>query len=225
MVSYVPLQHPFRHARLADGGGAANRRDYLHWIDGLVSALGSTRAAVVLEPDAVAADCHNAARAAELAAATRRLAKAGHYVYLDAGHPRWRSTGEMAERLLESGISNAEGFSVNVSNRQTTQDSYGRELSDLVGNREFVIDTSRNGLGPPPEGQWCNVAKQALGQRPTTRPHLPGVAALLWIKRPGESDGLCGGERTYGLASRQAERLIENTQWVSKAVHSTLPAQ
>jgi endoglucanase len=199
----------------------------LHWIDGLVSALGSTRAVVVLEPDAVAADCFNAARAAELAAATRRLAKAGHFVYLDAGHPRWRSTGEMAERLLESGVSDAEGFSVNVSNRQTTQDSHrwGRELSDLVGNRELIIDTSRNGLGPPPEGQWCNVTKQALGQRPTTRPNMPGVAALLWVKRPGESDGVCGGERTYGFSPRQAERLIENATWVPEPVLAALPGR
>jgi Glycosyl hydrolases family 6 len=36
----------------------------------------------------------------------------------------WRSTGEMAERLLGAGIQHAQGFSVNVANRQTTRQSY-----------------------------------------------------------------------------------------------------
>jgi hypothetical protein len=114
------------------------------------------------------------------------LSHAGHCVYLDAGHAGWRSSGEMAERLIASGIADAEGFSVNVSNRQSTKDSYtwGRELSDLVGNRDFVIDASRNGV-PAPPGAWCNVTPHGLGPPPTTTTRLPGLAALLWVKRPG----------------------------------------
>jgi endoglucanase len=110
----------------------------------------------------------------------------------------------MAQRLLRAGIQYAQGFSVNVANRQTTKQSYrwGRELSDLLGRREFVIDTSRNGLGPPPDDpdrddEWCNPRRQALGQAPTSRTTLPGLAALLWVKLPGESDGICGGETNY----------------------------
>ena len=96
---------------------------------------------------------------------------------------------------------------------------WGLELSDLVGRREFVIDTSRNGLGPPPDDparddEWCNPGRQALGQQPDAAPRLPGVAALLWIKRPGESDGICGGETTYLFAPRQARILIANAAWV-----------
>jgi hypothetical protein len=36
---------------------------------------------------------------------------------------------------------------------------------------------------------------------------MPELAALLWIKLPGESDGICGGETTYLFSSRQARRL------------------
>jgi endoglucanase len=137
------------------------------------------------------------------------LSHAGHCVYLGAGHAGWRSSGEMAERLIASGIADAEGFSVNVSNRQSTKDSYtwGRELSDLVGNRDFVIDTSRNGV-PAPPGAWCNVTPHGLGPPPTTR--LPGLAALLWVKRPGESDGPCEGETGYGFSERQARELVDH---------------
>ncbi|HEX2770948.1 MAG TPA: glycoside hydrolase family 6 protein, partial [Micromonosporaceae bacterium] len=157
-----------------------------------------------------------------IANATKRLAAAGHAVYLDAGHSRWRPSGEVAERLLRSGIQYAEGFAVNVSNRQTTEDSYrwGRELSDLVGGREFVIDTSRNGAGPPPDDpkrddEWCNPKQQALGAPPRPVTDRPGLAALLWIKGPGESDGRCGSERTYLFTPTQARPLIVNAGWVS----------
>jgi len=79
----------------------------------------------------------------------------------------------MAQRLLRAGIQYAQGFAVNVANRQTAKQSYrwGRELSDLLGRREFVIDTSRNGLGPPPDDpdrddEWCNPTTPGTGPGP-----------------------------------------------------------
>jgi endoglucanase len=201
--------------------GAPSPGAYRRWIDRLIHHLGATRAAIVVEPDAVAADCFDAKRATLLKHSVKRLADAGQYVYLDAGHARWRSTGEMAQRLLRAGIQYAQGFSVNVANRQTTKQSYqwGRELSDLLGDREFIIDTSRNGLGPARDDpdrddEWCNPRRQALGQAPTTRTSLPGLAALLWIKLPGESDGICGGETTYLFSPTQARRLTVNSPFV-----------
>jgi endoglucanase len=203
-------------------GGAPSDEQYRAWVDELARALRGTHTVVILEPDGVAADCFGPRRAALLRGAVARLEAGGQDVYLDAGHSGWRSTGEMAERLLRAGIAHAEGFSVNVSNRQSTRDSYrwGRELSDLLGGREFVIDTSRNGLGAPPAGEWCNVRPQALGERPTTDTGHPGLAALLWVKRPGESDGRCGGEDTYGFSVRQARELVTETAWVPPALRT-----
>lgn len=202
------------------GQGAPDAAAYRAWLDGVVGALGGTRAAIILEPDAVAADCFDGARASLLTAAVQRLAGAGHHVYLDAGHPHWRPAGEMARRLLTAGINHAEGFAVNVANRQSTEDSHrwALELSKLVGDREIVIDTSRNGLPAPPDDQWCNPSQQGLGERPTTDPGLERVAALLWVKRPGESDGDCGGEKGFDFAPRQARTLVTNAPWVPEAV-------
>jgi endoglucanase len=220
LLVLVAYYLPNRGCSTSDQGAPTSKR-YRRWIDRLVDHLGSTRAAVVVEPDAVAADCFDTRRAILLKHSVRRLAGAGQYVYLDAGHARWRSTGEMAQRLLRAGIQYAQGFSVNVANRQTTRQSYqwGRELSDLLGGREFVVDTSRNGLGPPPDepdrdDEWCNPRRQALGQAPTTRSGMPGLAALLWIKLPGESDGICGGETTYLFSPTQARRLTVNSPFV-----------
>lgn len=198
------------------GEGAADAAAYDEWIGRMIDTLAGTSAVVILEPDAVASDCFDDDRADLLARTVRRLAGAGHHVYLDAGHSRWRGTDEMADRLRAAGIARAEGFTVNVSNRQSTGDShrYGLELSHRLGDREFVIDTSRNGLPAPADDQWCNPCVQGLGERPTTNPGLERVAALLWVKRPGESDGPCGSERAFGFSPRQAQTLIVNAAWV-----------
>ncbi|MER5227460.1 glycoside hydrolase family 6 protein [Streptomyces flaveus] len=65
--------------------------------------------------------------------------------------------------------------------------------------KHFVTDSSRNGRGPwtPPPGKytdpqdWCNPPGRGLGARPTLRTGDPLHDARLWIKIPGESDGLC----------------------------------
>jgi endoglucanase len=46
---------------------------------------------------------------------------------------------------------------------------------------------------------------------------LPGLAALLWVKLPGESDGICGGETNYLFSPTQAQRLISNSPTVPEA--------
>jgi endoglucanase len=46
---------------------------------------------------------------------------------------------------------------------------------------------------------------------------MPGLAALLWIKLPGESDGICGGETTYLFSPTQARRLTVNSPFVPAA--------
>jgi endoglucanase len=200
--------------------GAPSAAAYRAFIDSLIRALGGVRAVIIVEPDAVAAECFTPERAALLNWTVNRLATAGEYVYLDAGHSRWRPPAQMAQRLLLAGVARAEGFSVNVANRQTTADSYayGTDLSRLLGNREFVIDTSRNGLGPPParpgmpDSSWCNPAREGLGQEPTTATGRAGLAALLWIKPPGESDGACGGQTDTNFSPTLAEKLIRGTR-------------
>jgi endoglucanase len=213
------------------GQGADSMAQYRGWIERLVQKLGTTPAVVVMEPDAIAADCFNAERAQLLSEGVIKLADAGHYVYLDAGHSQWRTTAEAARRLLLSGIRFANGFSINVSNRQTTEESerWGLDLSNLVGDREFIIDTSRNGLGPPPDepgrdDEWCNPERQALGARPQTLAPPRLTAALLWIKRPGESDGACRGETGTGFSPVQASNLIIHTDWIPPDVRNTAAA-
>ncbi|WP_236245829.1 glycoside hydrolase family 6 protein [Streptomyces sp. CC210A] len=71
--------------------------------------------------------------------------------------------------------------------------------ADPRARKHFVTDSSRNGRGPwtapagayPDPQEWCNPPDRGLGARPTTRTGEPLHDARLWIKIPGESDGLC----------------------------------
>jgi endoglucanase len=66
------------------------------------------------------------------------------------------------------------------------------------GLKHFVIDTSRNGQGPwtptasyPDAQDWCNAPDRGVGLRPTANTGNALIAAYLWLKIPGESDGGC----------------------------------
>jgi endoglucanase len=202
----VAYNVPARDHGLHSSGGASGPDGYLAWIEELAAGIGAGPAAVVLEPDALAAldrlpDGERAGRSALLAQAVDRLAASpGVAVYLDAGNPAWVPAPEMARRLRAAGVERARGFAVNVSSFHTTARSraYGRAVSRRIGGAPFVIDTSRNGAGPAPGGEWCNPAGRAIGEAPTAQTGDPRVDALLWVKRPGESDGECNGGPAAG---------------------------
>ncbi|MGI5128747.1 glycoside hydrolase family 6 protein [Pseudonocardia sp. CA-107938] len=183
-------------------GGAGDAAAYELWSTAFAQAVRGSGAIVVLEPDAIPhalqGECAGDpdARYALLADATRKLAAAGAAVYLDAGHPGF--TGDVAataDALRRSGVTQAAGFSLNVANFGSTAENvtYGTAISTALGGKHFVIDTSRNGAPDAADG-WCNPPGRRLGEAPTLNPGIPLVDALLWIKRPGESDGDCGGD-------------------------------
>ena len=77
---------------------------------------------------------------------------------------------------------------------------YDLILGSTEPTTNFVIDTSRNGVGPwqPPANHpagdpqdWCNPPDRGLGYRPTANTGQTLVDAYLWVKIPGESDGQC----------------------------------
>ncbi|MER7398533.1 glycoside hydrolase family 6 protein [Streptomyces sp. NPDC000151] len=208
---FVAYNIPQRDCGHYSAGGAGSDSAYRDWVARLAKGLGNRKAVVVLEPDAVphtVAGCRDRARNDRLALLNEAVktlkARPGASVYVDAGNASWiKDTDALARYLTAAGVKRADGFALNVANFQTTavSEEYGDKLSKALGGVHYVIDTSRNGNGPPPETQdhaigaeaWCNPPDRALGLPPTTRTGHPLVDAYLWIKRPGESDGTCRG--------------------------------
>jgi endoglucanase len=201
-------------------GGATDGAAYRDWIRRFALGIGARRAVVILEPDALAqlGQCgdpaQQQARLDMLWDAVQVLkGNAATSVYVDAGHSNWLSADVAAARLDAAGVAQADGFSLNVSNFNPTANevAYGKAVASRIGGKHFVVDTSRNGLGP--STTWCNPSGEALGARPTASTGDASVDAFLWVKRPGESDGTCNGgpnagtfwtDYALGLAQRAA---------------------
>jgi endoglucanase len=198
MPVLVTYALPGRDCGGFSAGGLPDPAAYAAWIRAVRAGIAQRPAMIVVEPDAlVALDCLDpaarAARYAALADAVAQLrADPATAVFVDGGHSRWLSPADLAARLRAVG---APGFSLNVSNFYTTaeQQDYGERVSALLGGAPYVVDTSRNGLGPAPDGplNWCNPPGRALGALPTTATDAPHDLADLWIKGPGQSDGHC----------------------------------
>jgi endoglucanase len=112
--------------------------------------------------------------------------------YWNGGPPDWNGTA-----LTPYGQWSDTATALNLS----TAGINARYATYPAGTTHFVIDTSRNGLGPwdyggkyPDAGtaqDWCNPPGRGVGIAPTTNTGNALVDAYLWLKVPGESDGSC----------------------------------
>lgn len=205
----VAYNIPNRDCGQYSSGGAKDPGQYRSFVQQMADGIGGTKSVVILEPDALAqtlskCEGEQGDREALLSDAVKTLSGAGAEVYIDAGGPGFvQDTGQLADGLRKSGIDQAAGFALNVSNFQANEpvERYGKEVSDQLGGKKFVIDTSRNGNGAytgPDQPNWCNPPGRALGTPPTRDTGDPRVAAYLWVKEPGDSDGDCRGAPTAG---------------------------
>jgi endoglucanase len=207
----VAYNIPNRDCGQYSSGGAENDDAYRSFIQQMADGIEGYKAVVILEPDALPqtlTKCDGQGEQGDreglLADAVDKLSGAGGEVYIDAGNPGFvNDVGQLADGLRKSGVDKAAGFALNVSNFQTNDavESYGKKVSDQLGGKKFIIDTSRNGNGAyngPEQPTWCNPPGRALGTPPTRQTGDPRVAAFLWIKQPGGSDGDCRGAPDAG---------------------------
>jgi endoglucanase len=200
MPVLVAYNLPFRDCAQYSAGGATGTEEYEEWIDAIAEGIGDRPATVIVEPDGLGIIPHYTNLAGELewcqpeeadpaAAADDRFEQLNHAVdafaaldstavYLDGTGPAWINVGDQADRLVKAGVQKADGFFLNVSNYQYTenttfygtwvssciayatdlqpgdfaacpdQDSYAELLGDTEPAAHFVVDTSRNGQGP-----------------------------------------------------------------------------
>ena len=203
-------------------GGAKTKERYLEFIENFAEGVGSNKPIIIYEPDALShstllnkeeQDWRLDLMKESLEILTE---KTNGIIYIDVGHSAWLRHKEVA-RLLDR-ISNPKvrGFSVNVCNYRTTEDSleWGKRICRFRKNDYFIIDTSRNGTGPK-DDEWCNPIGRGLGEIPTTNTEHEKCDAYLWVKIPGESDGKCnGGPKAGKFWGEQAEELVKNSKLI-----------
>jgi endoglucanase len=203
----VAYDIPWRDCSQYSSGGASSPSAYREFIDEVARGIDGRRAAVIVEPDALPElGClsteHQSIYEELLSYAVTKLgADPSVSVYLDAGNAGWQTAATMAARLRQADVAGARGFSLNISNFDTTapETTYGDAITaDLGTGAHFVIDTSRNGRGPTPGGAWCNPRGRGIGTAPTSQTSDPLNDAYLWVKQPGASDGTCEGGPSAG---------------------------
>jgi endoglucanase len=137
--------------------GTWGRRDqgsFRAWVNGFARGIGTSRVALILQPDLPFAACaHSGTPTSLVAYAARRFNALRHTtVYIDAGAAAWLSPGAMAAILERSGIRHARGFALNVTQYGSTalELEYGAQIVHAlqaagVAGKHFVVNTDENG--------------------------------------------------------------------------------
>jgi endoglucanase len=220
MPYFVLYNLPNRDIGQYSKGGATDATDYLLFLQEFCAGIKGHKPIVIFEPDALP---HTTLMTPVEAQYRINLMKEGirvlteesdALVYIDVGHSNWLSPEQASELISSVSNSNIRGFSVNVSNYRSTEESMEWALKICEYNEDwhFVIDTSRNGNGPH-GNDWCNPPGRALGKPPTCDTGEEKCDAFLWIKIPGESDGTGnGGPRAGRFWPEMGSQLIENNE-------------
>ncbi|HEX5941376.1 MAG TPA: glycoside hydrolase family 6 protein [Anaerolineales bacterium] len=177
----VAYNIPFRDCAQFSAGGATSVSAYKAWIDGFAAGIGSGQAVVLLEPDGLGiipwynpfanrdtwvtnpnyewcqpAEVNSSTAAAErfemLNYAVDKLkANPGTSVYLDGTHSGWLGAGDAADRLIQAGVGDADGFFLNVSNYRVNAhlEKYGTWVSKCIA---FASNPASWGNG---HSEWC----------------------------------------------------------------------
>ncbi|HEX6291090.1 MAG TPA: glycoside hydrolase family 6 protein [Herpetosiphonaceae bacterium] len=166
---------PFRDCAQYSAGGATSVAEYTAWIDGVARGIEGREAIIILEPDGlgiipwyttidgVREWCQPAEADSQTAAADRFAmlnyavdvlgALPNTHVYLDATHSGWLNVGDITDRLLKAGVQDADGFFLNVSNYQWTENlvAYGTWISSCIA---YVTQVNPTGFGACGNQYW-----------------------------------------------------------------------
>jgi endoglucanase len=209
----VPLLATYRITQGACKRGGtpdtpAQQQAYHDFIEGFAQGIGSYRAVLFLEEDAlITTPCLTsqglAVRMAELNDAINVLTTTCPHlvVYLDAGAADALHANVAANLLERAGVAKIQGFFLNSTHYDWTLNEirYGEQISRLTGGKHFVVNTGDAGQGPlrprniVKQGLevLCNPVGRGLGPRPTTDTGYPNVDMFAWTSNPGESGGQC----------------------------------
>uniref|UniRef100_A0AAV1TMY4 Glycoside hydrolase n=1 Tax=Peronospora matthiolae TaxID=2874970 RepID=A0AAV1TMY4_9STRA len=192
-------------AGLSSSGSVKTTSDYQAFLSGLTAAVGDRKVLYIVEPDAAGllaeeGGCGKAAGYLEnlKIAITALSANANAQLYLDVGY--WlladsKKAAEVATVVKELSTSGAvKGVTINTSNYRPTDEctTYCSNFQSAMGSTDMscIIDTSRN-HNKLTTTDWCNVKSAGIGKPPSSETGIANIDYFMWVKPPGESDGVC----------------------------------
>jgi hypothetical protein len=211
---------PWEGAACSELPDPAQQASYKRWIDGFAAGIGSSRVALILQPDIPFALCSPGGSQVPLhlvAYAAQRFSGLPHTtVYIDGGTVAWDSATQAARLLEAAGIRHARGFALDTTQTAGTaiEVDFGaavlRHLAAAgIKGKRFVVNTAENGApflagqypGNPNDPRACRNRRDhvcvTLGIPPTT-----DTAASAW--------GLPRRERS--IAARDADAYL----WIGR---------
>jgi endoglucanase len=135
---------------------AAEQASYRSWVDDFAAGIGSSRVALVLQPDLPFALCvphHSQVPLKLVAYAARVFGKLPHTtMYIDVGAADWPSIRQAVSMLRAAGIRYARGIALNITHYDSTarQIAFGSQVVSALARagyrgRHVVINTAQNG--------------------------------------------------------------------------------
>ncbi len=212
---------PWEHAACRALATAAQQASYRRWIDAFAAGIGSTRVALVLQPDLPFASCvphHSRLPLQQVAYAARVFGALPHTtVYIDAGAGDWPRVSQAASLLKAAGVAYARGFALNATHYDSTQNEilFGQKVvralaSAHIRGRHFIVNTAENGRPftyqqyHGPDFDNAAVCRSRASRRCVTLgiPPTTDVASPRWGLSPA--------------ARRAAARLVDGYLWIGR---------
>jgi endoglucanase len=144
---FVLYDIPGRDCAQYSAGGALDTAAYEAWAGAIAQAIGTAKAVMIVEPDALGnmpSDCGiatstypftDAERFTEIDYDVTALENDPRTaVYLDGTNPLWQNVGNMSSRLVQGDVQDAQGFFLNASNYVDNAENqdYGSWISDCI---------------------------------------------------------------------------------------------
>ena len=190
---------PWEHAACDRLPTTAEQASYKQWTDRFADAIGTSRVALILQPDGPFALCapHGSTLPSQLIAYSARKFSAlpRTSVYIDAGARDWPKDDPAAAAriLLPAGVQYARGFALNSTHYESTAHNiyFGTRLVNELARRgvpgkHFVVNTAQNGRpfefadargSHPDNAKVCDTRTETrcvtLGIPPTTHVASP----------------------------------------------------
>ena len=148
---------PWEYGACSKAPSVAEQMSYRNWIGAFAAGIGTSRVALVLQPDlpfALCAPDHGKVALSLVRYAAQVFAALPHTsVYIDAGAGDWPTVRQAVSLLRSAGVAYARGFALNATHYDSNADElkFGGRVSEAlarvgVPGKHFVINTAENGV-------------------------------------------------------------------------------